>query len=272
MLTNARGKATAAVLNQSPHMAWEAHPAATRLVPSTAEATPFHAQPGVALSNPQSSPRLAPSPAGRMQPPVRAAIDKCMAGDEVACEEFYASYDTLAGRVLRHKFPRMTSADRADIASTALERLLIALKSNRINGTSDGELRAYMSNAVKNAGLDLVTRKRLVGPGWPSAESTLQPDNSASPERVAIARALAEEVRRVLSQWPAADRYIFAQKLHGVSSAQIRAGLERSPFCLCLEVPTIDTRYWRLRHLLMRELGEYRASQKANPYTPSRGR
>lgn len=258
MLTNGRGKVAAAALQPLPHMGWEAHPA-TRLVPSTAEATPLHAQSGATLSNPQSCPGPAPSRAGRMGTPVRAVIDKCMAGDELACEEFYESYDTLAGRVLRHLFPRMTSADRADIASTALERLLMALKSNRINGTSDGELRAYMSAAVKNAGLDLVTRKRVLGPGWPSEESMLPPDNSASPERVAIARALAENVRRLLSQWPAADRYIFVQKLHGVSSAQIRANLDRSPFRLCLEVATIDTRYWRLRHLLMRELGERRA-------------
>jgi DNA-directed RNA polymerase specialized sigma24 family protein len=179
-----------------------------------------------------------------------------MAGDEIACEEFYANYDVLAGRVLRHVFPRMTSADRADIASTALERVLMALKNHRINGRSDGELRAYMSNAVKNAGLDLVTRQRTVEAGWPSEESVLPPDGSASPERVAIARTLQEDVERVLSEWSDVDRHIFIQKLQGVSAAQIRADLGRPPFRLWLEVATIDTRYWRLRQLLIRKLGE----------------
>jgi hypothetical protein len=177
-----------------------------------------------------------------------------MAGDEIACEEFYARYDRLASNVLRHVFPRMSRADRADTASTALERLLAALRSNRIEGISDGEIKAYMWSAVKNAGLDLVARQRNVDPSPVGDETAVPADAGASPERVAISRAQVERALAVLSAWASEDRYIFLQKFQGVPSARIRADLANPPFSLFLEVATIDTRYWRLRRLLMRKL------------------
>jgi hypothetical protein len=191
-----------------------------------------------------------------MSAPVKAVIDRCMAGDETACEEFYARYDRLATNVLRHVFPRMSRADRADTASAALERLLGAIRSNRIAGVSDGEIKAYMSSAVRNAGLDLVARQRNVAWDGIGDDAAARWPDGASPERVAISRTLVEKVLGMLSSWASQDRYIFLQKFHGVPSARIRADLAQPPFNLLIEVATIDTRYWRLRQLVMRELGE----------------
>lgn len=182
-----------------------------------------------------------PEPGG-----LRVLLDRCHAGDRLAWEEFTDWFDQLAGRLLRYVFPRMIPADRADVAATARERLVAAIRGeSRVRGTADAEIKAYCSKVVKRCGLDLVDRQR-------GAEHVVpQGDPPPQPDRIATARELARKALAIIDSWPAEDRFVFIQKINGVNSARIKAELERPPFCLHIQPATVDTRFWKLRQSLM---------------------
>jgi DNA-directed RNA polymerase specialized sigma24 family protein len=187
---------------------------------------------------------------------LRDLIDRCRADDEVAWEAFCAWYHRLADNRLKYSVPRMRESDRAEVTSAALERLLRAIKQNRIYGTTDGEIASYVAAAVKNQARDILSRRRPL-------EAPAGGDGNPSPERVAIGRDLLDRVERAIGSWAADDRYIFVQKIHGVSSARIKAELEEPPYGRYIDVATVDSRYSRLRQELRLMLGEPTAGSRS---------
>ncbi len=65
-----------------------------------------------------------------------------------------------------------------------------------------------------------------------------------------------DRAERLLSSWPAEDRYLFLAKLNGVSARIIQQTLERPPFSSFAALTTIDSRFHRLRQRLMEHIRE----------------
>jgi hypothetical protein len=64
-------------------------------------------------------------------------------------------------------------------------------------------------------------------------------------------RAQGRALLRIVEQWPPADRFLFIQKMNGVSSERIKAELEQTQ--LFIAVSTVDTRYHKMRARLREE-------------------
>jgi hypothetical protein len=63
-------------------------------------------------------------------------------------------------------------------------------------------------------------------------------------------------VEKLLSSWPAEDRYLFLAKLNGVSARIIQRTLEQPPFNRFTAVTTVDSRFHRLRQRLVEHIRE----------------
>jgi DNA-directed RNA polymerase specialized sigma24 family protein len=198
--------------------------------------------------------RLEPEPAVARpaRPPApawRALVDRCRSGDDPAWEVFLAAFNALAQRRLRRHFPHLGPSDRADVVSAALERLIVAVRSGQIRGRTDAEVGAYVGRALRNHALDFIGRRR------PESSFDEAIHHQTAQEGGAYQRALVQKIMEIVGSWPAAERFVFVQKWHGVPSERIKQELEQSPYSEFVDVATVDTRYLRLRGRLRSLLG-----------------
>jgi DNA-directed RNA polymerase specialized sigma24 family protein len=189
-------------------------------------------------------------PVENVRPAWRALVDRCRDGDDRAWEEFLTLFQAFAHRRLRRQFQGLGPADRADLASATLERLVAAVRAGQIRGTTDVEVGAYIGRAVRNQALDLISLRRREmplddGDGYEQAH-----------DGQAYQHALMQKVTDIVSAWPPIERFVFVQKSQGVASERIKQELERSPYFEFIDVATVDSRYHRLRSRL-KSLLEY---------------
>jgi DNA-directed RNA polymerase specialized sigma24 family protein len=194
-----------------------------------------------------AGPSVKGRPTERTGPPWRSLVDRCRDGDEGAWEEFVVSFRALAQRRLR-QFHGLGPSDRADLASATLERLVVAVRGGHIRGGTDAEVSAYITRAVRNQALDLISRRR---PETPLDDGDR---HDWAKEGQAYERALMQEVTDIVSSWSPTERFLFVQKSHGVSSERIKQELEHGPYAEFIDVATVDTRYHRLRTRLRSRL------------------
>jgi DNA-directed RNA polymerase specialized sigma24 family protein len=199
---------------------------------------------------PTAAPLADSRPVENARPAWRALVDRCRAGDDRAWEEFLTVFQAFAHRRLRRQFQGLGPADRADLASATLERLMVAVRTGQIRGTTDAEVGAYIGRAVRNQALDLISLRRREmplddGDGYDQAH-----------DGQAYQRALVQKVTDIVNAWPPAERFVFVQKSQGVASERIKQELERRPYSEFIDVATVDSRYHRLRSRL-KSLLEY---------------
>src|SRR5262245_35307647 len=187
------------------------------------------------------------APAERSVPAWRALVDRCRDGDERAWAEFHTAFNALAHRRLRRHFHQLGPNDRADLAAATLERLIVAVRGGHIRGVTDLEVGAYISRALRNQALDLVSRRH---PEVHIEGLTAQPAQDGG----AFQRVLISQIMAIVASWSPSDRLVFLQKSHGVRSERIKAELEQSPYSEFIDVATVDTRYLRLRSRLRSQL------------------
>jgi DNA-directed RNA polymerase specialized sigma24 family protein len=181
-------------------------------------------------------------------PPWRALIDRCRDEDEKAWEEFLAVFQAFAQRRLRRHFPGFGASDRADLVSATLERLVVAIRAGQIRGATDAIVAAYMARAIRNRALDHISQRR--------PEAALVDDlNEGSHDGRGYQRLLVQQVTSIVNEWSPAERFLFVQRSHGVSSERVKQELEGSPYCVFIDVATVDTRYHRLRARIRSRLG-----------------
>jgi DNA-directed RNA polymerase specialized sigma24 family protein len=181
-------------------------------------------------------------------PAWRVLIDRCRDGEEQAWKEFFTAFQAFAQRRLRRQFPALGLSDRADLIAATLERLMIAVRADRIHGTTDAEVGAYIARAVRHRALDLIDRRR------PEAQLEEGARHDGVNDERGYQRALVQKVTDIVSAWSPTEQYLFIQKSHGVPSERIKRELEQHPYSEFIDVATVDTRYHRLRSRLRSRL------------------
>jgi DNA-directed RNA polymerase specialized sigma24 family protein len=164
-------------------------------------------------------------------------LRRCRLGDESAWGEFHAWVDIIARWSLA-AFNGLGRADRQDIVATAIERLIPVVRGDRIRGTTGLEIKAYVARAIRNIALNIIRSRRDYG------------DIESEPGKVEATqedRAQGRALLRIVEQWPPADRFLFIQKMNGVSSERIKAELEQTPYKVFIALSTVDTRYHKMR-------------------------
>src|SRR5262245_4475164 len=196
-----------------------------------------------------------------------ALLERCRAEDAPAWERF-AAWVTARGRVILRSVGRLSPADGDEALSETLKSLVPVVRSGPIRGVSNAEMHAYVSTVIRSRVLNVLrgrTRRGAVdgrgteasNPALADADAhDLLPDRAPSQEAQAIAGEQLDRAERVLLSWPATDRYLFIAKLNGVSARVIQQTLEQPPFGSFTAVTTIDTRFHRLRKLLIEQIRE----------------
>jgi DNA-directed RNA polymerase specialized sigma24 family protein len=176
-------------------------------------------------------------------PDLPKLLERCRLEDERAWEEFQVWARTTARWVLA-KFGGLGRADREDIVATAVARLVPAIREGKIRGTTNLEIVAYVARTIKNSALNLVRSQRQY------EDLEAHPGEVRAPQDE---KAEGQAVLKIVAGWPPADRFVFVQKINGVSTGRIKAELEQPPYKLFIAVGTVDTRYHRLRERLREE-------------------
>jgi len=158
----------------------------------------------------------------------------------------------------------LSKADRDDIIAATLKQLFLVVRGDRISGSTNAEIHAYVRTAIRNEALDLL-RSRTRSAEVEEARLWASPDGETTKREMADERPtqdaqvlVSEELRRahdLLQSWSAADRYLFFAKIQGVPARVIQQALARPPFNLTIAVTTVDTRFHRLRRSLIDRLG-----------------
>jgi DNA-directed RNA polymerase specialized sigma24 family protein len=183
-------------------------------------------------------------------PELNDVLERCTADDAEAWSLLRGAVHRVAGRALR-PFVSLSRDDRIDIEAATMTRLVEAVRRGDIRGRSDGEIAAYIGQALRNRALDVGQsawiRRR---DGQPLVDV---PARAPDPERAAIERQELERVRAEIATWPSEDQLLFHLKLVGTSATGIAAALRRL-FDETVDPATVDTRYFRLRARLRRSL------------------
>lgn len=168
-------------------------------------------------------------------------VTRCRGGDSLAWDQFDRWFAEKAGRILGHY--RLSQAERMDVRASARERVFRAIQRGAIRGETNAEVAAYVATAIKRGALDAVQERH--GDEIPDDLA----DPGPGPEAAAIARLELERAAPIIQSWPAKDRFLFFEKLHGVSASAIRDDLMRQ-FGENVSAATVDSRFSRLRHSL----------------------
>ena len=189
-------------------------------------------------------------------------LQRCSAEEAEAWEDFAARIKTR-GRTILGVFEKLRWADREDVIANVLQSLAAAVRRGKIRGRSNAEIDAYVCRSLRNQALNFLrghSRRRRAGEstidelGGADEASDAVADEHPSPEAMAIAAERLARADKLLQSWAPEDRYVFLAKLSGVPAQVIQETLRRAPFRTYLALPTIDTRYHRLREQMTRSI------------------
>ena len=194
---------------------------------------------------------------------LRTLLERCRAGEAPAWERF-AAWVKVRGRAVLGSVDKLSAADGEDALAETLTSLVTVVRRGEIRGASNAEVDAYVCMAIRNRALNLLrgrARRReldLRSPGEPSENVTYDevPDETSSQDAQAVAAEQLGRAEKLLSSWPAEDRYLFLAKLNGVSARVIQRTLEQPPFNSFTAVTTVDSRFHRLRQRLVEHIRE----------------
>ena len=172
-------------------------------------------------------------------------FDRCRKSDEAAWAEFRPWFRRLAARVLGG-FASLSPIEREEVEDFARVAVTMAIAEGRIKAKTDGEAVGYVRTVVTNAARDAWRRHRADEP----LPLVLQDHGPSLAERL-DQRGQLECVEKVIASWTADNRFVFMMKLEGVSTAAIKADLERL-FGIFVTTQAVDVRYFRLRNALRR--------------------
>ncbi|PYN52789.1 MAG: hypothetical protein DMD94_21135 [Candidatus Rokuibacteriota bacterium] len=185
-------------------------------------------------------------------------LERCRAGEAPAWESF-AAWVKVRGRVVLGSVDKLSEADGEDALAEALKNLVTVVRCGEIRGASNAEIDAYVCTAVRNrARRELDYRASPVPNQDPSGSATHDevPDETSPQDVQAVAAEQLGRAEKLLSSWPAEDRYLFIAKLNGLSARVIQRTLEQPPFNCFTAVTTIDSRFHRLRQRVMEHIRE----------------
>ena len=198
---------------------------------------------------------------------LHALLARCRAGEAPAWEHF-AAWVKARGRAVLGGLDKLGDADGEDAVAEALKSLVTVVRRGEIRGASNAEIDAYVCTAIRNRALNVLRgrarRRELDHQASPAAcrePSTSPtydevPDETSRQDAQAVAAEQLDRAERLLSSWPAQDRYLFLAKLNGVSARLIQQTLERPPFSSFAALTTIDSRFHRLRQRLVEHIRE----------------
>lgn len=194
-------------------------------------------------------------------------LERCRAGEAPAWEHF-AAWVKARGRAILGGVDKLSEADGEDAVAEALKGLVIVVRRGEIRGASNAEIDAYVCTSIRNRALNVLrgrARRRELDhqaspvPGRePSGTGTCDelPDEASPQDTQASAAEQLGRAEKLLSSWPAEDRYLFIAKLNGVSARIIQRTLEQPPFNCFTAVTTVDSRFHRLRRRLIEHIRE----------------
>jgi DNA-directed RNA polymerase specialized sigma24 family protein len=194
-------------------------------------------------------------------------LERCRAGEAPAWERF-AAWVKARGRAILGGVGKLSEADGEDAVAEALKGLVTVIRRGEIRGASNAEIDAYVCTAIRNRALNVLrgrARRRELDPRAssmpgpdPSRSAAYDevPDEASPQDAQAMAVEQLDRAEKLLSSWPAEDRYLFLAKLNGVSARVIQRTLERPPFNCFTALTTIDSRFHRLRQRLIEHLRE----------------
>jgi DNA-directed RNA polymerase specialized sigma24 family protein len=174
-----------------------------------------------------------------------ALLDRCRKSDEAAWVEFRPWFRRVATRVLG-RFATLSPVEREEVEDFARVAVAMAISEGRINAKTDGEAMSYVRTVVTNAARDAWRRHRAEDP----LPLLLRDNRPSAHERLDQTGRL-ECVEKVVASWTADNRFVFMMKLESVSTAAIKADLERL-FGIFVTTQAVDVRYFRLRNALRR--------------------
>src|SRR5215510_2443597 len=194
-------------------------------------------------------------------------LERCRSGEAPAWERL-AAWVKVRSRVVLGGVDKLGDADGEDAVAEALKSLVTVVRRGEIRGASNAEIDAYVCTAIRNRALNVLrgrARRRELDhrpspargaqpSGTPPYDEV--PDETSSQDAQAMAAEQLGRAEKLLSSWPAEDRYLFLAKLNGVSARAIQQTLERPPFSSFAALTTIDSRFHRLRQRLIEEIRE----------------
>jgi DNA-directed RNA polymerase specialized sigma24 family protein len=195
---------------------------------------------------------------------LRTLLERCRAGEAPAWERF-AAWVKVRGRAVLGSVDKLSAADGEDALAETLKSLVTVVRRGEIRGASNAEVDAYVCMAIRNRALNVLrgrARRRELdhraSPGEPSENATYDevPDETSPQDAQAVAAEQLGRAEKLLSSWPAEDRYLFLAKLNGVSARVIQRTLEQPPFNSFTAVTTVDSRFHRLRQRLVEHIRE----------------
>ncbi len=172
-------------------------------------------------------------------------LGRCRKSDEAAWAEFRPWFRRVATRVLG-RFTTLSPVEREEVEDFARVAVAMAISEGRVKAQTDGEAVSYVRTVVTNAARDAWRRHRAEDP----LPLLLRDNRPSAHERLDQTGRL-ECVERVIASWTADNRFVFMMKLESVSTAAIKADLERL-FGLFVTTQAVDVRYFRLRNALRR--------------------
>ena len=167
-------------------------------------------------------------------------LERCRDQDAAAWREFRQRFGRIAGRVLAG-FGNLTPLEREEAEDTARVATSLEIDAGRIKAATDGAVVGFLRTVISNAARDVWRRRR---PGEPLPP--LLDDGAPSPLARARQHAELDCAQRVIASWDSTSRFIFLMKLESVSTAVIKADLERL-FNVFLSPEAVDVRFFRLR-------------------------
>ena len=170
---------------------------------------------------------------------------RCRKSDEAAWAEFRPWFRRVATRVLG-RFATLSPVEREQVEDFARVAVAMAISEGRINAQTDGEAVSYVRTVVTNAARDAWRRHRAEEP----LPLLLRDNRPSAHERLDQTGRL-QCVEKVIASWTADNRFVFMMKLESVSTAAIKADLERL-FGLFVTTEAVDVRFFRLRNALRR--------------------
>jgi DNA-directed RNA polymerase specialized sigma24 family protein len=192
-------------------------------------------------------------------------LARCRAGEAPAWEHF-AAWVKARGRAVLGGVDQLGEADGEDAVAEVLQSLITVVRRGEIRGASNAEIDAYVCTAIRNRALNVLRRRarrreldHQASPAScrePGASPTYDevPDETSPQDAQAVAAEQLGRAEKLLSSWPAEDRYLFLAKLNGVPTRVIQQTLERPPFNCFTAVTTVDSRFHRLRQRVVEHI------------------
>ncbi|MBI2206102.1 MAG: hypothetical protein HYU41_19875 [Candidatus Rokubacteria bacterium] len=170
-------------------------------------------------------------------------LRRCREHEEAAWSDFHVWFRQIAARVL-DGFRNLTPVEREEAEDTARVTMALGITDGRVRAEGDGAAVTYARVVITNAARDIWRRRRPTEP----LPAGLEDAAPTAAQRAALLDELGR-IERAVGAWNAEDRFIFVMKLHGGSTAAIRADLERL-YGTYVSAEAIDVRFHRLRRQL----------------------